>query len=93
MMLSKEKKAEIAEKFGNQFGKNAGDTGNTAVQIALLTNRINTLKDHFSKHAHDHHSSAGLLKMIGHRRSLLKYYRAKNEEKYKKLILELGLRK
>ena len=92
-MLSKEKKAEIKETLGAKYGHGASDTGNIAVQISLLTNRINGLKSHFDNHAHDYHSNRGLLKMIGHRRSLLKYYKRKNEEKYRELIRELGLRK
>ncbi len=92
-MLSKQQKVEITKKFGTKFGKGEEDTGSTAVQIAILTGRINGLKDHFGKHIHDYHSNRGLLKMIGRRRSLLKYYRGKSEDKYRELIKELGLRK
>lgn len=88
-MISHEEKRQIVEKFG----KNAQDTGSTAVQVAILTTRINNLKPHFQKNIHDFHSNRGLLKMIGHRKSLLKYLAEKNHDEYKKVIKELGLRK
>ena len=92
-MMTTEKKREIIQKFGSAFGKGERDSGSAAVQIALLTHRINGLKEHFNTHIHDHHSNRGLLKMIGQRRSLLKYIQKKNSNKYKELINELGLRK
>ena len=68
------------------------DTGSTKVQIALLTERINYLTDHFKVHAKDHHSRRGLLKMVGQRRRLLDYLRRTDLEGYRQLIQELGLR-
>ena len=70
----------------------AKDTGSTKVQIALLTERINYLRDHFKVHAKDHHSERGLLKMVGQRRRLLKYLRGTDLEGYRQLIQDLGLR-
>ena len=92
-MISKEQKAQIIKEYGAEFGSGATDTGSAAVQVAILTTRINNLKEHFEKHIHDYHSNRGLLKMIGHRKSLLKYVRNGSEEKYKSLIKKLGLRK
>jgi small subunit ribosomal protein S15 len=68
------------------------DTGSTKVQIALLTERINYLTNHFKVHAKDHHSRRGLLKMVGQRRRLLDYLRRTDLEGYRQLIQELGLR-
>jgi small subunit ribosomal protein S15 len=68
------------------------DTGSTRVQIALLTERINYLTDHFKVHAKDHHSRRGLLKMVGQRRRLLDYLRRTDLDGYRRLIQELGLR-
>lgn len=87
--VTKEKKAELAKKFG----ANPKDTGNPAVQVALLTERINDLAPHFKTHEHDYHSNRGLLKMIGKRRSLLKFIQKKDETKYQSVIKELNLRK
>ena len=71
-----------------------GDTGSPEVQVAILTKRINELtSDHFSKHQKDHHSRRGLLKMVGHRRSLLKYLKNRDISRYEALIAKLGLRK
>ncbi len=92
-MITSENKKEIVQKFGTIFGKDENDTGNAGVQVALLTERINDLKGHFDKHIHDYHSNRGLLKMIGRRKSLLKYIQRKSANQYKKLIGELGLRK
>ena len=88
-MITKEKKAELAAKFG----KGANDTGCPEVQIAILTARINDLNVHFASHPNDHHSRRGLLKMVGQRRSLLGYLKKKDIEAYRKLIADLGLRK
>ena len=88
MISANEKKDLIAK-----FGKNPQDSGSTEVQIAILTTRINNLKSHFDKHIHDYHSNRGLMKMIGRRRRLLKYYHNTNRDNYGKLIKELGLRK
>ena len=68
------------------------DTGSTRVQVALLTERINYLTDHFRAHAKDHHSRRGLLKMVGKRRRLLDYMRRTDVEAYRQVIQELGLR-
>ena len=75
------------------FGKNNKDTGTTEVQVALLTRKINELREHFKIHKKDHHSRRGLLGMINNRRKLLKYLKGKNEEGYQELIKKLGLRK
>jgi small subunit ribosomal protein S15 len=68
------------------------DTGSTRVQVALLTDRINYLTDHFRAHAKDHHSRQGLLKMVGRRRRLLNYLKRTDLEGYRSLIETLGLR-
>ncbi len=88
-MITKEQKAEIVAKFA----KKEGDTGSPEVQIALLTARINDLNEHLKEHKKDHHSRRGLLKMVGHRRNLLKYMQNKDINAYRELIAELGLRK
>jgi small subunit ribosomal protein S15 len=92
-MITTEKTAEIVKTFGAKYGSGEKDAGCTAVQVAILTERINGLKGHFEKNIHDYHSNRGLLKMIGRRRSLLKYLRGKSEDQYKSLIGDLGLRK
>ena len=92
-MMTKEQRSEIVKNIGTKFGKGATDTGSAPVQIALLTARINGLKDHFTANKHDYHSNRGLLKMIGLRRSLLKYVKNNDTAKYTELIKELGLRK
>jgi small subunit ribosomal protein S15 len=69
-----------------------GDVGSAPVQVALLTARINHLRDHFDAHKHDHHSRRGLLKMVGRRRRLLTYLRGQDVERYRELIADLGLR-
>ena len=88
-MITVEEKREIVGKFG----KDAKDSGSPEVQVAILTKRISDLSGHFGKHIHDHHSKLGLMKMIGRRRRLLKYVRRQSEDRYLKLIKELGLRK
>ncbi len=95
-MISAEKKAEIVAKFQ----QHEGDTGSPEVQVALLTERINTLTMHFKPvadggrgHAKDFHSRRGLLKLVGQRRSLLDYLKRKDEQRYRKLISALNLRK
>ena len=92
-MITKEATVELVKEYGTEFGKGANDTGCTAVQVAILTTRIGNLKAHFGKHIHDYHSNRGLLKMIGQRRSLLKYVARKNSDSYASLIKKLGLRK
>ncbi len=83
------KKKEIIEKFKTH----ETDTGSSEVQIALLSERITYLTDHFKVHQKDHHSRRGLLKMVGHRRSLLNYLKNKDISRYRTLIKELGIRK
>ena len=68
------------------------DTGSTKVQVALLTERINSLTDHFRTHSKDHHSRRGLLKMVGTRRRLLNYMKRTDIDGYRKIVQELGLR-
>src|SRR5512132_3949149 len=73
-------------------GQSENDTGSTRVQIALLTERINSLTDHFRTHPKDHHGRRGLLKMVGSRRRLLTYLKRSDLETYRALIEQLGLR-
>jgi small subunit ribosomal protein S15 len=87
--LTAERKQEIV----TQFGKDATDTGNTRVQVALLTARINDLTEHLREHKKDHHSRRGLLKLVGKRRRLLDYHKSRNLEGYRQLIQDLGLRR
>ncbi len=89
MVLEKEKKKEIISKYR----LNEKDTGSPEVQIALLTERINSLTEHLETHKKDHHSRRGLLKMVGQRRRLLGYLKDKDKKRYEKIIQELGLRK
>jgi small subunit ribosomal protein S15 len=89
MTLTKERKQELVERFGD----NAMDTGKAEVQIALLTARINQLTDHLRTHKKDHHSRRGLLMLVGRRRRLLNYLQKKDLEGYRELIRELGLRR
>ncbi len=76
-----------------KFARVKGDTGSPEVQVALLTQRINELTEHFATHKKDHHSRRGLLMMVGNRRSLLDYLKKIDFSRYEKLIAELGLRK
>ena len=87
--MTAEKKNELIE----TYKKADGDTGSTEVQIALLTENINNLTEHFKTHKKDFHSRRGLLKMVGSRRRFLGYLKKKDENKYKELIKKLGLRK
>ena len=87
--MEKAKKQEIIAKFG----RHEGDTGSAEVQIALLTERINHLNDHLKANKHDNHSRRGLMKMVGERRSLLKYLMEIDIERYRKIIADLDLRK
>lgn len=75
------------------FAKQEGDTGSPEVQIALLTQRILQLNDHFAMHKNDFHSRRGLLQMVGKRRNLLKYLKDTDIERYRTLIARLGIRK
>jgi len=89
-MLTKDRKQEIV----TAYGKSAKDSGQTEVQVAILTERINQLQElHFSSNKKDNHSRLGLLKMVGKRRRLLKYLENKDIERYRKLIKELNIRK
>ena len=88
-MITQEVKAQIIK----DFGKTPEDTGSTEVQVAILTYRINDLNEHLKEHHKDFHSRRGLLKMVGQRRSLLKYLRETDIERYRSLIARLGLRK
>jgi small subunit ribosomal protein S15 len=89
MPVSQVKKKGLIE----QFRVHDGDTGSPEVQIALLSERINSLTDHFKTHAKDHHSRRGLLMLIGKRRSLLEYLRKKDAERYRTIIEKLGIRR
>ena len=89
MALSKDVKAKLVKKYG----KDENDTGSIEVQIAILTEEINTLTDHFKEHAKDHHSKRGMLKKIGQRRSLLNYLKEHDVTRYRNIIKALGLRK
>ena len=88
-MLATEKKQEIIKSFETH----GGDTGSPEVQIALLSERINSLGSHFKANKFDHHSRRGLLKMVGRRRRLLDYVKGKDVERYKSIIERLGLRR
>ena len=87
--MEKAKKLEIIAKFA----RHEGDTGSAEVQIALLTERINHLNQHLLNNKNDNHSRRGLMKMVGERRSLLKYLADIDIERYRKVIAELNLRK
>jgi small subunit ribosomal protein S15 len=89
MTLTTERKREITAKFGSS----ATDTGNTKVQVALLTERINHLTEHLRAQSKDHHSRRGLLMLVGRRRRFLDYLQRNDLEGYRALIKELGLRK
>ncbi|HKK66324.1 MAG TPA: 30S ribosomal protein S15 [Clostridia bacterium] len=88
-MLAKEKKEEIVK----ELGKDAQDTGSTEVQIALTTARITELTEHLRDHKKDHSSRRGLLKLVGHRRNLLKYLKKTDLDKYREILKRLNLRK
>jgi len=88
MPLTTDTKKKIVEKFG----RHGNDQGSAAVQIALLTQRIEELTEHFRDHPKDHHSRRGLLTMVGRRRRLLGYLRRSDLERYRWVIEELGLR-
>ena len=88
-MFSKERKTEVI----STYKTHEGDTGSPEVQVALLSERISYLTEHFKNHAKDHHSSRGLLKLVGQRRSLLDYLKRKDSDRYADLIKRLGIRK
>jgi small subunit ribosomal protein S15 len=88
-MISKQKAVELTQKFGGS----EKNSGSVEVQVAILTERIKNLTPHFEKNKKDHSGMRGLMKMIGQRRSLLKYLSVKDQGRYNKLIKELELRK
>ena len=88
-MLTQERKQEVIK----TFKRKETDTGSPEVQIAILTERVNYLTDHFKTHADDHHSRRGLLRLVGQRRSLLEYLKRKDVTRYKAVVDKLGLRK
>ena len=89
MSLATQRKKDVITKFATH----QGDTGSPEVQVALLSERINYLTEHFKTHAKDHHSRRGLLKLVGQRRRLLDYLKRKNLDRYRTLINGLGIRK
>jgi small subunit ribosomal protein S15 len=89
MSITAEKKQELIKKFATK----EGDTGSPEVQVAILTERINNLTEHFKTNKKDNHSRRGLLTMVATRRKLLDYVKGKNEDRYTKLITELGIRR
>ncbi len=89
MPTTKQQKTELIL----QYKTHDGDTGSPEVQIALLSNRINYLTEHFKTHAKDHHSRRGLLKLVGRRRRLLDYLKKADLERYRTIIDKLGIRK
>lgn len=88
MSLTKEQKDKIID----EYKLHEGDTGSPEVQIAILTYRINALNEHLKTHKKDHHSRRGLLMMVGQRRGLLNYLQKKDIERYRDLIVRLGIR-
>lgn len=89
MVLTSESKRELIIKFQRK----EGDTGSPEVQVAILSERIRYLTEHFKVHTKDHHSRRGLLKLVGQRRRLLNYLKRKDIERYRTVIKELGIRK
>jgi len=89
LVLTKDKKSELINKHQHRDG----DTGSTEVQIALFTERINYLTEHFKTHKKDHHSRRGLLQLVGKRRRLLDYLKDKDFQRYKNIVEKLNLRK
>ncbi|ETA81983.1 30S ribosomal protein S15 [Youngiibacter fragilis 232.1] len=88
-MMDKARKQQIIA----ENARHEGDTGSPEVQIALLTDRINSLTEHLKEHKKDHHSRRGLLMMVGQRRGLLNYLMAEDIERYRTLIAKLGIRR
>ena len=89
MSVTGSRKAEVIK----TYAKKPGDTGSPEVQVAILSERINNLTEHFKSHVKDNHSRRGLLKMVSQRRTLLDYLRRTNEASYKSLIEKLGIRR
>ncbi len=89
MSITAERKQELIK----EHARESGDTGSPEVQVAILTERITNLTEHFKGHHKDHHSRRGLLMLVNKRRNLLAYMRGKDEQRYQDLIKKLGLRK
>jgi len=89
MSITAERKGALIKEFATKDG----DTGSPEVQVAILTERIKNLTEHFRDHAKDNHSRRGLLKMVSLRRSLLDYVKSRNEARYQDLIKRLGIRR
>ena len=89
MSITPDRKLELVK----EYATNDGDTGSPEVQVAILSERIANLTEHFKSHGKDNHSRRGLLKMVSQRRRLLDYVKDRNEERYKSLISRLGLRR
>ena len=89
MSINKEKKIELI----NEYSRSGSDTGSPEVQIAILTERISSLTNHFQTHKKDNHSRTGLMRLINQRRSLLAYLKKTNKDSYDSLIQKLGIRK
>ena len=89
MAFTKDRKSPIIDSYRTH----EGDTGSPEVQVALLSERISYLTEHFKTHSKDHHSRRGLLKLVGQRRRLLDYLKSKDSERYATLIKRLGIRK
>ena len=89
MALDSDAKKAIIE----EYATHPGDTGSPEVQVAILTTRIKDLTEHLKQHKHDHHSRRGLLLLVGQRRRLLDYLKTVDQDRYKKLIDDLGIRK
>ena len=85
--------AEIKQELIKKFAQTENDTGSPEVQVAILTTRIKNLSEHFKTHKKDNHSRRGLLKLVSQRRKILDYVKSKNEDRYKTLIKELGIRR
>jgi small subunit ribosomal protein S15 len=89
MSITQARKQEVIAKFA----KGKADTGSPEVQVAILSERISNLTEHFKSHAKDNHSRRGLLKMVSQRRSLLDYLKKKDEARYRAVVEQLGLRR
>ena len=89
MLITQERKNELIKEYATK----EGDTGSPEVQVAVLTERIKNLTEHFKDHKKDNHSRRGLLKMVSQRRRLLDYVKGNDEERYKSLISRLGIRR
>ena len=89
MSITAERKTALI----SEHAQKSGDTGSPEVQVAILTERINNLTEHFKSHVKDNHSRRGLLKMVSQRRSLLDYLKSRDEARYRTLIEKLGIRR